>query len=132
MKLLVRSLDLVALALALVVFVVAGLPILGWVAVAVAWIAQRVVNAALVARAEQEGRDAGRALNFVAVGVVSRAWIPGIAALLVGLLTDRDTGLAAVVLAVVVFTVHFVTSLVLHANSGQRRVPIQHPSEGQS
>jgi hypothetical protein len=129
---LARSLDLVVLALALVVFVVAGLPILAWVAVAVAWIAQRVVNQALVARAEAEGKDAGRALNFVAVGVVSRAWIPGIAALVVGLLTDRETGFAAVLLAVVVFTVHFVTSLVLHANSGARPVPVQHPSEGQS
>lgn len=128
---LARSLDLVVLALALVVFVVADLPILAWVAVAVAWIVQRVVNQHLVARAEADGRDAGRALNFVAVGVVSRAWIPGIAALVVGLLTDRDTGLAAVVLAIVVFTVHFVTSLVLHAKSGARPVPV-HPSEGQS
>jgi hypothetical protein len=129
---LARSLDLIVLALALVVFVVADLPILAWVAIAVAWIAQRVVNQALVARAEAEGRDAGRALNFVAVGVVSRAWIPGIAALLVGLLTDRETGFAAVVLAVVVFTVHFVTSLVLHANGGAYPAPVQHPSEGQS
>jgi hypothetical protein len=128
---LARSLDLVVLAIALVVFVALGLPILAWVAVAVAWIIQRVVNQALVARAEADGRDAGRALNFVAVGVVSRAWIPGIAALVVGLLTDRDTGLAAVVLAIVVFTVHFVTSLVLHAKSAQRPVPA-HPSEGQS
>lgn len=127
-----RFLDLVVLLLALVVFVAAGLPILAWVAVAVAWIAQRVVNAYLVARAEAEGKDAGRALNFVAVGVVSRAWIPGLAALLVGLLTDRETGFAAVILAVVVFTVHFVTSLVLHANNGGRPAPVQHPSEGQS
>jgi hypothetical protein len=129
---LARSLDLIVLALALVVFVVAGLPILAWVAIAVAWIAQRVVNQILVARAEAEGKDAARALNFVAVGVVSRAWIPGIAALVVGLLTDRETGFAAVVLAVVVFTVHFVTNLVLHADHGGRQVPVQHPSEGQS
>jgi hypothetical protein len=131
---LLRNADLVVLFGALPVFLVADVSLLAWVAVAVAWIAQRLVNNALVRRSQRAGADVGRELNFVAVGVVSRAWLPGIAALLVGLLTDREVGLAAVILAIAVFTVHFITSLALRSASvpSPARTPVQYPTEGQS
>ncbi len=133
MKLL-RNADLVVLFGALPVFLIGGISLLAWGAIAVAWIAQRLVNNALVRRSQRAGADVGRELNFVAVGVVSRAWLPGIAALLVGLLTDREVGLAAVILAIAVFTVHFITSLALRSASSPAspRASVQYPTEGQS
>jgi hypothetical protein len=133
-KPLLRNADLLVLFVALPVFLVADISLWAWVAVAVAWIAQRVVNNILVRRAQQDGADVGREMNFVAVGVVSRAWLPGIAALLVGLLTEREVGLAAVILAIAVFTIHFITSLVLRASSAPAspRTTVQYPTEGQS
>jgi hypothetical protein len=131
---LLRNADLLVLVVALPVFLVADISLWAWVAVAVAWIAQRVVNNILVRRAQRDGADVGREMNFVAVGVVSRAWLPGIAALLVGLLTEREVGLAAVILAIAVFTIHFITSLVLRASSASAspRTTVQYPTEGQS
>ncbi|MBF6618617.1 MAG: hypothetical protein ITG02_00115 [Patulibacter sp.] len=131
---LLRNADLLVLFVALPVFLVASISLWAWVAVAVAWIAQRVVNNVLVRRAQKDGADVGREMNFVAVGVVSRAWLPGIAALLVGLLTEREVGLAAVILAIAVFTIHFITSLALRASSASApsRTTVQYPTEGQS
>lgn len=134
MKQLLRNADLVVLFVALPVFLVADISLWAWIAIAVAWLAQRIVNNVLVRRAQRAGADVGREMNFVAVGVVSRAWIPGIAALLVGLLTEREVGLAAVILAIAVFTIHFITSLVLRAGSGSPSpgTSVQYPTEGQS
>jgi hypothetical protein len=133
-KQLLRNADLVVLFVALPVFLIASISLWAWGAIAVAWLSQRIVNNVLVRRAQQAGADVGREMNFVAVGVVSRAWIPGIAALLVGLLTEREVGLAAVILAIAVFTIHFITSLVLRANSASPspRTSVQYPTEGQS
>ena len=91
-----RHFDLVVLAVALPVFVVAGLPMLGYATAAGAWLAQRGV-AHLTSR---------RALAATLV----RAWLVALVILLVGLRAN-DAGLAAAVLVVALFTVHFVLEL---------------------
>lgn len=98
-----RYLDLPLLAVALPVFAVAGLPMLGYVVGAAAWLAQRGVQVAATrhaARADRRG-----ALGTLAGAMLVRIWLISLAILLVGL-AEREAGLAAAVLAAILFTVY--------------------------
>jgi len=105
---LLRYADLVLLALALPVFVVADLPLLGYAVAAVAWIAQHVVL-----RVAERGAggaiargDRRRALGLIGAATVGRLWVVTLPILLVGVLAEREAGLAAAVLAAALVTVH--------------------------
>jgi hypothetical protein len=105
---LVRYADLALLALALPIFLAAGLPMLGYAAAAAAWLAQHAIlafanraSAAALARG-----DRNRALAIVGVSTLGRVWLVTLAILLVGLLGEREDGLAAAVLALALVTVH--------------------------
>ena len=78
---------------------------------AVAWIATRIAGALLERSARGRSARAQVGLNFGAM--MGRAWILGIAILVVGLAGDREDGLMAALLALVAFTVYLGTSLVL-------------------
>jgi hypothetical protein len=105
---LLRYADLVLLALALPVFMLADLPLLGYAIAAAAWIAQHAVL-----RAAERGAggaiargDRRRALGLIGAATVGRLWVVTLPILLVGLLAEREAGLAAAVLAAVLVTVH--------------------------
>jgi hypothetical protein len=104
-----RYADLVVLALALPVFAVAGLPMLGYAAAAAAWLAQHAVLIFAQRRAAEALRRGDRrvALGSIAAATLGRVWIVTLAILLVGLLADREDGLAAAVLGFVLVTAHF-------------------------
>ena len=98
------------MALALPVFVVAGLPMLGYAVIACVWLAQAAVQLWVdrhVARSLAGGRR-NAALGSMAAATLARVWIVALAILLVGLLGDREDGLAAALLAAVLVTAHFV------------------------
>ncbi len=103
-----RYADLVLLALALPLFVVAGWPLVGYAAAACAWLAQHVVllyaDRASVAALRRGERN--RALGIVGVSTLGRLWLVTLAILLVGLLGEREDGLAAAVLTLALVTVH--------------------------
>jgi hypothetical protein len=103
-----RYADLVLLALALPIFVVAGWPLAGYAAAAGAWCAQHVILAyadrASVAALRRGERN--RALGIVGVSTLGRLWLVTLAVLLVGLLGDRQDGLAAALLTLALVTVH--------------------------
>ena len=105
---LLRYGDLLVLALALPVFVVAGWPLVGYAAAAGARLAQHVIlfyaDRASVAALRRGERN--RALGIVGVSVIGRLWLVTLAILLVGLLGEREAGLAAAVLTFVLVTVH--------------------------
>ena len=105
---LLRYADLALLALALPVFVVAGWPLLGYAAAAAAWCAQHVILAyadrASVAALKRGERN--RALGIVGFSTLGRLWLVTLAILLVGLLGEREDGLAAALLTLVLVTVH--------------------------
>ena len=105
---LVRHLDLVLLALALPAFVVAGWPLLGYATAAAAWLVQYVVwvTAERHATAAALRGDRNRAMGLIGFSTLGRLWIVTIAILLVGLLGEREAGLAAGVLCVVLVTAH--------------------------
>lgn len=106
--LLLRFADLGLLVLALPVFVAADLPLVGYAAAAVAWLAQHAILAfagrasvAALARGERN-----RALGIVGVSTLGRVWLVTLAVLLVGLLGEREDGLAAAVLMLALVTAH--------------------------
>jgi hypothetical protein len=106
---LLRYLDLALLALALPVFLAADLPMAGYIVIALVWIAQHGIELwadRSAARAMERG-DRRAAMGWVGATTLARVWIIALAVLLVGLISSKDAGLAAAVLAAILFTVHF-------------------------
>lgn len=113
--LLVRYLDCVLVVLALPLFLLAGLPLLGWAAGGGLYVAQRLAADRIcsrAARASSEG-DARTVVGLAAGSMIGRGWLVALTILAVGLGVDEDAGLAAAVLFLAVFTVHTLLSLIL-------------------
>jgi hypothetical protein len=104
-----KYVDLLLLAVALAVFLLGGLPMLGYVIGAVAWLAQRGIQmvAAKRSQAELKAGNRQKAMGIVAATTLGRVWLMATAVLLVGL-AEREAGLAAAVFAVILVTVHLV------------------------
>jgi hypothetical protein len=111
-----KYVDLLVLAAALVVFVLAGLPMIGYAAAAAVWLAQRAIQvlAARRATAELAAGERQRAMGVVAATTLGRVWLMATAILLTGLLSEREDGLAAALLLVVLFTVSFAAQALAH------------------
>jgi hypothetical protein len=116
---LLRHFDLVVLAAALPVFVGAGLPMVGYAAVAIAWVGQRAVQFALTRRARAVG-DPRREAGIVIAAMLSRTFVLAGAIIAAGIV-ERKAGLAAALLAAVVFTVYFAITLIGGALGAPRR-----------
>jgi hypothetical protein len=101
-----RVLDLILLALALPLFLAAGLPILGWAAGGGAWVAQRLLRDALERRARASD-DIRTVAGLTAGSMIARGWLVALAVFVVGVTTDNETGLCAAVLVIALFTVYF-------------------------
>lgn len=102
-----RYADLALLALALPVFLLADWPLGGYVALAAAWLAQRGVSVLARRRAERALGEGNRRSALATVGWTSlgRAWFVAAVVFATGLV-DRESGLAAAILAAVLFTVY--------------------------
>jgi hypothetical protein len=87
---LARYCDLVLLAAALPVFVVAGWPLLGYAAAAVAWLAQHVVLFLAERHAAQalERGERTRAMGAIGFATLGRLWLVTGTILLVGVIAD--------------------------------------------
>jgi hypothetical protein len=118
---LIRYADLALLAIALPVFVIADLPMLGYAAIAAAWLVQRA--AFLIAErrvaASLAAGERRAAVGVKAASTLGRAWFVAACVLLVGLLGDREDGLAAAVLAAVLFTAQFAGTALARMLSGE-------------
>ena len=103
-----RYADLILLALALPVFVLADWPLLGYAVAAVAWLVQHalLVVAERRARAAVASGDRRRALGMIGAATIGRLWVVTLPILVVGLVAEREDGLAAAVLAAALVTVH--------------------------
>jgi len=110
-----KYVDLLLLAAALVVFLLADLPLLGYAAAAAVWLAQRGVQllASRRAGAELAAGNRQRAMGVVAATTLGRVWLMATAVLLIGL-AERESGLAAAVLLAVLFTVSFAAQGLAH------------------
>jgi hypothetical protein len=116
----VRYFDLVLLVVALPVFLAADLPLVGYAVLAAAWLAQLGIElwAERKAAAELASGNRRAAMGWVGATTLGRVWLVALAVLLVGLLGDRDDGLAAALLAAVLFTVHFTGRFLARAIAG--------------
>ena len=108
---LVRHLELLLLALALPVFLVADLPLLGWVAGGGAWLVQLAIRELTVRRAAATD-DVRTRMGWIAGSMVGRGWLVALTIFLVGL-ADNDAGLGAAVLFLALLTVHFTIQMLL-------------------
>ena len=106
-----RNIDVPLLALALVIFLVAGLPILGWVTGAGAWAIQRLISEFAVRKANQAD-DPRTKVGILAGSMIGRGWLVAGIIIAVGL-GDNKAGLSAAVLFLVVFTVQFTMTLAM-------------------
>jgi hypothetical protein len=103
-----KYVDLLLLAVALAVFLLGDLPLLGYAVGAVAWLAQRGIQmvAARRSQAELKAGNRQKAMGIVAATTLGRVWLMATAILLVGL-AEREAGLSAAILVLVLFTVSF-------------------------
>jgi hypothetical protein len=104
-----KYVDLVVLAAALAVFILAGLPMLGYAAAAGAWLLQRGIQILAQRKAESElaAGERQRAMATIAATTLGRVWLMATIVLVVGLLGAREDGLAAALLLVILFTLSF-------------------------
>jgi hypothetical protein len=104
-----RFVDLALLAAGLPIFLLAGLPMLGYAVLAGAWLAQHAIEIGAERLASRSLADRNRksAMGWIAAATLARVWLVALAILLVGL-AEREAGLAAAVFAVILVTVHLV------------------------
>lgn len=110
-----KYVDLLMLALALAVFLFGDFSMLGYAVGAVCWIAQRTVQVFAAKRAQTELAAGNRqkAMGIIAATTLGRVWLMATAVLVVGL-SDREAGLAAAILVLVLFTVSFIAQGLAH------------------
>ena len=106
-----RNLDLIVLAVALPVFIAAELPLLGWGAATFAWVASRVLQEFAERRAAAAG-DRRAAMGARAATLMGRLYLVGLTVLAAGVI-EREAGLTAGILSVLVFTVYFATLFIV-------------------
>jgi len=110
-----KYVDLLLLAAALAVFLLGGLPLLGYAVGVAAWLAQRLIQALAARRvaAELAAGKRRRAMGILAATTLGRVWLMTTAVLLVGI-AEREAGLAAAILVLVLFTVSFAAQGLAH------------------
>ena len=108
----VRNLDLVLLAIALVVFLVADLPFGGWITGAAIWAMWRGIGW-YSDRKARESDDPKKVVGIATGSMIGRGWLMALILVSVGLLTEDEVGLSAAVLSVVLFTAWFTTKMIL-------------------
>ncbi|HEU5104943.1 MAG TPA: hypothetical protein VFU11_03805 [Solirubrobacterales bacterium] len=110
-----KYVDLLALLIALAVFVIGDLPLLGYAVAAAAWLAQRGIHMLAQRRMKQELAAGNRqkAMGIVAATGLGRVWLMATSVLLVGI-AEREAGLAAAILLLALFTLSFAAQGLTH------------------
>ncbi len=108
----VRWLDVGLLIVTVPVLLLAGLPQLGVLIGAGAWVLNRVVGAVLESKA-RHAQTMKTQTGLLLASTMGRAWLAGLTILAAGLAGEREDGLTAALLVLAAFTVYFVLSLIL-------------------
>jgi hypothetical protein len=108
---LLRNLDIVLFVLALPIFLLAGLPMLGWGGAAAAWLVQRAIRGALERRA-RAADDPRSVAGLLVASMLTRGWLVALCIFGVGLI-ENDAGLAAAVLVLSAFTLQLSARMAL-------------------
>jgi hypothetical protein len=115
----VRYLDLVVLALALPVFVLADLPLAAYAVGGGAWVMQRIVQVLMQRRAEASD-DPRVVAGWTAGSMIVRGWFCALAIFGVGLAEGDEAGLSAALLVIGLFTVYFTVRMILRPIDGSQ------------
>jgi hypothetical protein len=107
-----RNLDLVVAVLALPLFVLADLPLAGWLTGAGTYAAQRAIGAYTARRAAASG-DARTIVGLMAGSMIGRGWLVALTIFAVGVTVGNAAGLSAAVLFIALFTVYFTLQMIL-------------------
>jgi len=107
-----RYLDLALAVLALPIFLVAGLPLGGWIAGAGVYAAQRAVGDWTTRRAAAS-HDVRTTVGLMAGSMIGRGWVVALTIFAVGAAAGSDVGLSAAVLFIALFTVYFTMQMIL-------------------
>ena len=107
-----RNVDLIFLALALLLFLAVGWPILGWATAAGAWVLQRLLRDFMANRA-RKAEDPREIVGYLAGSLIGRGWLCALIIFGVGFATEDAVGLSAAVLFIATFTLYFTVSMIL-------------------
>jgi hypothetical protein len=118
-----KYVDLIALLVALAVFLLGDFPLLGYAVAAAAWLTQRGIQTLAQRRMKQELAAGNRqkAMGMVAGSTLGRVWLMATSVLLVGI-AERESGLAAAVLLLALFTISFAAQGLRHLFDDQPEV----------
>jgi hypothetical protein len=119
----IRFLDLIVLAAALPLFVLAGLPIAAYLVGGGVWVVQRAIQQVLQRRAEASD-DPRIVAGYTAGSMIARGWLCAGAIFAVGLAAGDEAGLSAALLVIALFTVYFTVRMILRPiDAAQTRRP---------
>jgi hypothetical protein len=118
-----KYVDLIALLVALAVFLLGDFPLLGYAVAAGAWLTQRGIQMLAQRRMKQELAAGNRqkAMGIVAASGLGRVWLMATSVLLVGV-AERESGLAAALLLLALFTISFAAQGLTHLFEDQPEV----------
>lgn len=119
---LLRNLDLLIAALVLPLFLLADLPLAGWITGAGAYAAQRAIGT-LTARRAAASDDARTTAGLMAGSMIGRGWLVALTIFAVGLTVGDEAGLAAAVLFIALFTIYFTMNMILRPFETEDRRP---------
>jgi hypothetical protein len=110
-----KYVDLIALLVALAVFLFGDFSLLGYAVAAAAWLTQRGIQMLAQRRMKQELAAGNRqkAMGIVAGSGLGRVWLMATSVLLVGI-AEREAGLAAAILLLALFTLSFAAQGLTH------------------
>jgi hypothetical protein len=106
-----KNVDVIALAVALALFLVAGFPLAGWLTGAGAWAVQRGINE-LAVRKAKSAEDVRARVGYLAGSMILRGWVVAGIIIAVGI-GNHDAGLAAAVLFLAVFTLQLTMTMAM-------------------
>jgi hypothetical protein len=107
-----RYFDLAIAALALPLFLLAELPLAGWLTGAGAYAAQRAIGE-LTARRAAASDDTRTTVGLMAGSMIGRGWLVALTIFAVGMAVGDEAGLSAAVLFIALFTVYFTMQMIL-------------------
>lgn len=89
---------------------IAGLPLVGYLFGAVAWVLTRAMAELLDRRAASHGANLSQRLGMHFAGIMTRVWIVVLAVVAARFAGDREDGIMAAVLVLAAFTVYLCMS----------------------
>ena len=121
-----RNTDLAVLAVALPIFIVADINILGWITGVGLYVGQRVVRA-LVQRRAERANDPRTTVGLLAGSMIARGWIVAGIIFTVGMTTESEVGLSSAVLFLAAFTMSLTMALATGGTRGMAGAMVAGP-----